>query len=188
MYGNAVSPSIEDVSRKPMSPYAKGKVLAEDYLMKESNSYLGRIIVLRVTSSFANSLDTRVLGLIRNSLNTGLPLELWGKGDEVRDFIHTRDIYQGIQRIIESPTHSKIEFYNLGSGITRSIVELVKIALESRGLDLSFSEERFSFNGLEPLGNPKSIAVSIGKIQRLGFAQQYSNPANLIKYFTGTDE
>ncbi len=62
-------------------------------------------------------------------VRTGTPLEIWGDGENIRDFIYIDDIVEVCMRLIDLPQDSGT--YNLGSGVGYSISQLRYIVEKS---------------------------------------------------------
>jgi len=62
--------------------------------------------------------------LIKRAMDGENPLEVWGDGTPIRDFIHARDVARGMIFALEKNVQEPI---NLGSGIGVSVKEIVEI-------------------------------------------------------------
>jgi len=69
--------------------------------------------------------------LIRKAVARMDPLEVWGDGSEVRDFLYVTDLVQGGLLAIEK--HATCDPINLGSGTGHSIADVVRILLRLTG-------------------------------------------------------
>ena len=167
VYGDCnLEPADEKTELFPLSPYAEGKIEVERFLNKVSEIYVGGITVIRATSIFSNELNSRIFGKIRNGIRSNEDFELFGTGQEIRDFIHANDFFYLVtQAILDSIERGGINIYNIGSGNPISIQELVNLALESRK-DIR-NNFLITFNGIVRPGDPNSIAISNQKIMKL---------------------
>jgi UDP-glucose 4-epimerase len=68
-------------------------------------------------------------------IRVGTPLEIWGDGENVRDFIYIDDMAEATTRLINLPQDSGT--YNLGSGIGYSINRVRNIVETVCGKELS---------------------------------------------------
>jgi len=66
--------------------------------------------------------------LIKRALDGENPLRVWGDGSPIRDFIHVRDVAQGMLLVVEKKFTKPI---NLGSGNGVSIKKLVDIIIQN---------------------------------------------------------
>jgi GDP-L-fucose synthase len=69
-----------------------------------------------------------VASLIKRAIDGQNPLVVWGDGSAVRDFIHCRDVAQGMIDVIEKNIYEPL---NLGSGEGKSIKELVELIVKN---------------------------------------------------------
>ncbi len=69
-----------------------------------------------------------VASLIKRAVDGQNPLVVWGDGSAIRDFIHCRDVAQGMMDAIENEVYTPI---NLGSGTGTSIKQLVEIIVNN---------------------------------------------------------
>ena len=137
IYGNAKSiPINENANKKPINPYGQTKlddeIIAEEF-SKEDLSVIGlryfNVYGIGQTGTYAGVI-TKFLENIKNQK----PFIINGTGDQVRDFIHVKDIAKANLVAMES----KIEkgFFNIGTGIPTSINDLAKLMI-----DLSHHEQ-----------------------------------------------
>jgi nucleoside-diphosphate-sugar epimerase len=177
VYGESISAKKEDDRLAPLSKYATGLIAAEEYLQFFSKQSHHSFIVLRLTSLYDNLLQSRVLGKIRFASNHNINLELFGRGQETRDFLHTSDLFRAIARILK--VDHKYEIYNVGSGVNISIAEVVNIC---KGSNHNFSG-LISFNGVHRAFEPRNMKVSINKLRKLDFLPLISPEYGLKRYF-----
>ena len=82
--------------------------------------------------------------LVRKVVERQSPLEVWGTGDDVRDFIFADDLVDAIFLAME-----KLNNYdpiNIGAGKTYSVKELLQIILEEDG----YTDAKVVFNSGKP--------------------------------------
>jgi nucleoside-diphosphate-sugar epimerase len=166
VYGDCSIPAIEDQKLSPESPYAEGKQRVEEFLFSlRSSTSLHPIYILRTTSTYNSHLDSRVLSRIRNSVKGGESLVLSGDGSELRDFLHTEDLWDIICNLI-SIKFSKPEIFNVGVGRSISISNVVQI---SDGVRKQHGQDgSIKFSNTRRPGDPKRMQVDIQKIRALG--------------------
>ena len=166
IYGNAKSiPIKENADKKPINPYGQTKLDDEDLVEKNSKNNFS-VIGLRYfnvygigqTGSYAGVI-TKFLENIKNQK----PFIINGNGNQIRDFIHVKDIAKANLVAMES----KIEngFFNIGTGILTSINDLAKLMIDlshhEQGMihgpslegdveisqaDMTFSKKSFNWN------------------------------------------
>ncbi len=132
VYPNEV-PMKETNPLRPLSPYAVSKVAQEMLAWQYFRSYGLRTVVTRgfnhtgprrgevfVTSSFARQIAEIELGLRP-------PIILVGDLQSKRDWSDVRDIVRGYWLALEKGVPGEV--YNLGSGVTRSVGEMLETLL-----------------------------------------------------------
>jgi GDP-L-fucose synthase len=106
--------------------------------------------------------------LIRKVVERQDPLEVWGTGDDVRDFIYVDDLVEGVLLAVEK--QDGYDPVNLGLGRCYSVKELLQMILEIDG----YRDARVIFNPGKPSTVPKQ-PVDCSKAERvLGFKAKTS--------------
>lgn len=108
-------------------------------------------------------------------------LELFGTGQESRDYIYIQDMVSAIDCIIQKGP-GKCEVYNLASGIETTIAEVVELYCRALG-----ATPAIDFNGQVRQGDPLNWKADITSIRSLGFNNQYhlqSGITGLAKWIT----
>lgn len=88
-------------------------------------------------------------------------VELFGTGDELRDFIHAQDVAQAVEMVHEADLEGAV---NVASGREISIRTLAELAVE-----ITNSSHEIRFKGEGRLGDPLRLRADISKISALGF-------------------
>ncbi|MFH5926975.1 NAD-dependent epimerase/dehydratase family protein [Roseomonas xinghualingensis] len=143
IYGpTAVSPISEDHPTNPISVYGIHKLLIEKHLGMHIHRDSMQAMVLRAANPYGPyQRPGRGQGLVVNLITrrlAGQPVEIWGDGSTVRDYLHVDDLVRAMlaAAVYEGP----YRLMNVGSGIGRSINEVV--AAVDQVLGLSGAEVR----------------------------------------------
>lgn len=120
IYGQVDSarPINEEVTQKPISPYAIGKLSIENYLRYFRKKYGLDYQVLRISNPYGprqNTLSGQgVIPIFLEKIKSSEPLTIFGDGSMVRDYIYIKDAVDMIvgSFSIKSPN----QVYNLASG------------------------------------------------------------------------
>jgi UDP-glucose 4-epimerase len=118
----------------PLSYYAAHKAVAETYL-KLSSGINWTIFRLYTTYGSGQNLANLNQGLVKIYLGfilRGEPITVRGSGERLRDIIHVSDVVQAIIQSLENIKTYK-QTYNLGSGITKKVSEIIKLLLNTAG-------------------------------------------------------
>jgi len=106
--------------------------------------------------------------LIRRAVEKENPYEVWGSGEEVRDFLHITDLARGCLLMLEK--YATCDPVNLGYGKAVTTREVVRIILEAAGYETA----TVVFNTSKPTTIPFRM-VDISKAKKiLGFEPEVS--------------
>lgn len=111
--------------------------------------------------------------LVRKAVERLNPYEVWGTGEEVRDFLHVADLARGCLLMMERAANC--DPANIGYGKATTIKEVVRIILKAAGNEGA----EVVFNASKPTAIPFR-AVDISKARRLlGFEPEISLESGL---------
>ncbi|MDD5328822.1 MAG: NAD-dependent epimerase/dehydratase family protein [Sulfuricella sp.] len=138
VYGNPDRlPVPESAPLAPLSYHGAGKVALETLLQVFRRERA--VTILRPANAYGPAQTLRAgFGLIRAMLEharRGTTLEIWGDGENVRDFVYVDDVVEACTRFIDLPADSGT--YNIGSGRGYTLKEAVATAEMVCGVQLS---------------------------------------------------
>jgi UDP-glucose 4-epimerase len=138
VYGNPERlPVTEDSPIAPLSNHGAGKA-AQEAFCQAHRAHGHAVTILRPSNAYGPGQTIKSgFGLIRTMLEcarSGAPLEVWGDGENVRDFIYIDDIVEATARFIKLPQDSGT--YNLGCGVGFSINQVKGIVEAQSGKEL----------------------------------------------------
>jgi GDP-L-fucose synthase len=114
-----------------------------------------------------------VAALVRRAVAKLDPFEVWGTGDEVRDFLHVEDLARGCLLTMEK--HATCDPINIGYGSPVTIRRVVDIVLEAAG----HTKADVRFDASKPTAIPVRL-VDTSKARRLlGFEPRISIESGL---------
>ena len=149
VYGTALfEPMDEEHPLNPTSPYAAAKAGADRLVYSYINSYDIPGVIIRPFNNYGpyQHLEKAIPRFITSAL-LNEPLSIHGDGSAARDWIFVDDTAEAIDRAIHCPISKvKGEAFNIGTGISISVLEIAKKVIEIFGLDekyLTFMEDRF---------------------------------------------
>jgi UDP-glucose 4-epimerase len=177
VYGNPIElPIQEEAQTKPLSPYGWHKLISEN-LCNEYNSVHGiQTVIVRPFSVYGPGLRKQLFwDLFQKIKSSKGVIELWGTGNESRDFIYIDDLVRAIDIIIDK-AKMRGEVYNLASGIETSIASVIKLFVESYDPSI-----QYKFNGHVREGDPINWRADISKITSLGFSPENTLTYGMIK-------
>jgi UDP-glucose 4-epimerase len=129
VYGDVEEPVSEEAPPKPFSVYGHTKLLGET-LLENSGA---PSVVFRIFNAYGRTgAGVGTYGVVDRflkNLKEGKPLEIYGDGKNVRDFIHVRDVANAIALSVEKDVDG-FNVFNLGTGRATTIYELANLVLK----------------------------------------------------------
>ena len=138
VYGNpAQLPVTEDSPAAPLSHHGIGK-LSQEASCEAARAQGHAITIIRPSNAYGPGQGLKSgFGLVRTMLEharAGTTLEIWGDGENVRDFIFIDDVVEACARLVDLPQDSAT--YNLGTGIGFSINQVMQLVEAASGRQL----------------------------------------------------
>jgi GDP-L-fucose synthase len=96
--------------------------------------------------------------LIHRALTDAGPLNVWGDGSPIRDFIHARDVARGMMKVVENGVNEPV---NLGSGDGVTIKEVAEAIAKATGKELVWDITK-------PKGDAKRL-MDMTRARKYGF-------------------
>lgn len=123
-------PTSEKAKCKPEYPYALTKYLGEQYVSHYHKVYKIPTVSLRLFNVYGPNFRTSgtygaVFGVFLAQLANGRPLTVVGDGTQRRDFTYVSDVVNAM--ILAAESNVEGEIFNVGSGGTRSINQLISL-------------------------------------------------------------
>ena len=139
IYGDeAPRPTPETAPENPITPYGMDKLQAERFISFFSKNAPFQAPILRYANVYGPRQDpfgeAGVIAIFTAKMLAGERVEIYGDGEQTRDFVYVRDVVRANLAALKSP-HSGT--YNIGSGKETSINE---IAQKLKSLTHSSSE------------------------------------------------
>lgn len=137
--GEVTPPIHEEIVPKPVSPYGASKLAGEAYCSCYSRTFGIETVALRfgnVYGELSGRKDSVVAKFIRLAME-GKPLEIYGDGNQTRDFIYINDLIQAIRAAVEKQGVGG-EVFQIATGGETTLRELVGIMIphfEKHGLE-----------------------------------------------------
>jgi UDP-glucose 4-epimerase len=177
VYGNpAMLPIKEDSLCAPISPYGWHKLYSEQICKEYVTIYNSKIAILRPFSVYGTGLKKQLFWDVYNKVKKNEPFELFGTGNETRDFIHVSDLVYLIDLIIEQGSFSGT-VYNAANGVATSIRDIVDTFIKLTGSSLTYT-----FNNQVKSGDPIYWQADINTIKELNYFQKTSIIDGLNEY------
>ena len=139
VYGTNQTPMHEGLTPQPEDPYAIAKYAVEMDLEVTRQMFGLPYIVFRphnVYGEFQNTGDKyrNVIGIFMNQLLQGLPVTVFGDGEQTRAFSYISDVTQVIAKSISEPKAYN-EVFNIGGDKVYSVNHLVGAVAKAMGCE-----------------------------------------------------
>ncbi|MGU3658755.1 NAD-dependent epimerase/dehydratase family protein [Methylobacterium fujisawaense] len=120
-------PIPEQASTDPISAYGISKLMIEKSLYLYRHLHGIDYQILRIANPYGRfQLGTKHQGLIGSYIHrvlSGLPLEVWGTGEVVRDFLHVDDVSDAFLAAVTY--HGPHKVLNVGSSVGLSVNQVI---------------------------------------------------------------
>ncbi|HLI14883.1 MAG TPA: NAD-dependent epimerase/dehydratase family protein [Acidimicrobiales bacterium] len=157
----------EELPLHPLTPYGATKAAAEMLLSAYAASYGLHSVALRFTNVYGAGMqakDSVVARLMRAALAGG-GIEIYGDGEQLRDYLYVSDAVQAIELGLRLETATTV---TVGAGESVSMNELHRLACEVTGVEI----------GKEHVpgrpGEMPAVVVDTKRARALGFSPAYS--------------
>lgn len=163
-------PTPESAATSPITAYGVTKLAVEKYLHLYHHLYGLEYRVLRVANPFgpyqtAVKNQGVIAAFMRQALR-GEPIDVWGDGSVVRDYIYIDDV---ISAMLAAATHEgPSRVFNVGRGEGRSLAEIVEAIEAVSGLVIPAL-----YGAARPIDVPRSILDITLARQELGWQPQH---------------
>jgi UDP-glucose 4-epimerase len=133
----AAVPIAEGAATDPISAYGINKLMVEKYLQLYAHLGGPRAVTLRVANPYGPFQSPyRRQGLVAALIETvlaGRPVEIWGNGQVVRDFLYVGDLAEAM--LAASLYDGPETVLNVGSGVGRSVLDVAASVCAALGRD-----------------------------------------------------
>jgi dTDP-glucose 4,6-dehydratase len=164
VYGNVVEGrSRETDELRPRNPYSATKAAADRLAYSYWATYDVPVIVTRSSNNYGpNQFPEKVIPLFITNAIDGIPLPLYGDGQNVRDWLHVADHCRALETVIEKGDPGQT--YNIGGGN-----EVRNIDLAHRLLSLLGRPASLIRPVQDRLGHDRRYALDTTKLRSLGW-------------------
>ena len=142
----------ETTPLQPHSPYSASKTSADHFVCAYHDTYHMPVSITRCSNNYGPyQFPEKLIPLIINNILAGKPLPVYGKGENVRDWLYVEDHCKAIDLIIHKGRVGEV--YNVGGHNEKQNIEIVKIICKE-------------------LGKPESLITHVG--DRKGHDMRYA--------------
>jgi dTDP-glucose 4,6-dehydratase len=124
--------TIETCQLSPNSPYAASKASADLLVLANNKTYAQDVVVTRCTNNYGPyQFPEKFLPLMIANALEGLPIPIYGDGQQVRDWIYVEDHCEAIDLCLRKGVSGEI--YNIASDGEKKNVDVAKLVLKKMG-------------------------------------------------------
>lgn len=174
-YGQALF--CEDTPYMPHSPYSASKASSDHFVRSYHDTYGMPTLVTNCSNNYGPyQFPEKLIPLCINNIRHGKPLPVYGKGENVRDWLHVEDHACAIDTIFHRGTVG--ETYNIGADNEWKNIDIVRLLI--RTTDRLLGREPGASDGLityvtDRAGHDLRYAIDSAKLRReLGWTPQYT--------------
>ncbi len=126
-------PKVETMRPEPASPYATTKMVGEFACQEISQLKPIETVVLRLFNGYGPRQDpdapyAGVIAKFASAVAAGKGVEIYGDGDQTRDFLYAADAAEAMELAGERPVAGEI--LNIGSGAATTVNEVARLLSE----------------------------------------------------------
>ena len=133
------TPIDEDHPTDPQTAYGIHKLAVEEYMQLYQRMYGLRTIILRFSNPYGpGQRPYRGQGIVATflaSAREGRPVEIWGDGNSVRDYIYIDDLTEAVEAAIRYDGRTSV--FNIGSGTGTTVHEIAEAIERATGTTLA---------------------------------------------------
>ncbi len=157
----------ETTSYDPQSPYSASKASSDHLVRAYHNTYKLPVVISNCSNNYGpNQFPEKLIPLVFNNILKKKTIPVYGKGENVRDWLYVIDHARAIDIIFHKGTTG--ETYNIGGNNEWQNIELVrlfcKVMDKKLGREEGESEKLISFV-TDRAGHDLRYAIDSGKLQ-----------------------
>ena len=158
----------EQTKYDPHSPYSASKASSDHFVRAYCDTYGMPTIVTNCSNNYGPyQFPEKLIPLFINNIRKGKPLPLYGKGENVRDWLYVEDHARAIDTIFHKGVVG--ETYNIGGNNEWRNIDLVKVLIKC--VDRVLGNPEGHSEGLityvtDRLGHDARYAIDSSKLQR----------------------
>ena len=133
VYGSLHNPEeffVETTAYDPKSPYSASKAASDHFVRAFNNTYGMKTIISNCSNNYGpNQFPEKLIPLFINNIRQGKPLPVYGKGENVRDWLYVVDHARAIDVIFHGGKNG--ETYNIGGFNEWKNIDLIKVIIKT---------------------------------------------------------
>tara|TARA_R110000744_G_scaffold133532_1_gene241951 strand:+ start:252 stop:1244 length:993 start_codon:yes stop_codon:yes gene_type:complete len=119
-------PFLETTPYDPKSPYSASKASSDHFVRAYGNTFKLNYVISNCSNNYGPNQHTeKLIPTVINSILNKEPIPVYGKGDNVRDWLYVEDHAKAIDLIFHQGTNG--ETYNIGGDMEKTNLQLIRI-------------------------------------------------------------
>jgi len=154
----------EDHVVTPKTAYGISKLASEHYLRLYNELNNLNYVIFRFFNIYGPYQKNGLIPSLYSRISQNKPLTVFGKGDQIRDYVFIRDIIPFFEKAVtENTSNNKI--FNIGTGKGTSILDIINILSKAMNVkpEIEFKDPRAGEIG-NFVADPKLLSLTFGSI------------------------
>ncbi len=153
-------PFTEETPMRPSSPYSASKAGSDHLVLAAFRTYGADVVVTRCSNNYGpHQFPEKLIPLMTVNALEGRDLPVYGRGENVRDWIHVDDHCRGVLAALEGGKAGEV--YNFGGASERRNLDVVREIVRLAGA----GEDRIRFVADRP-GHDRRYAIDFSRAER----------------------
>ena len=120
----------ETTPLQPHSPYSASKTSADHFVCAYHDTYHMPVSITRCSNNYGPyQFPEKLIPLIINNILAGKPLPVYGKGENVRDWLYVEDHCKAIDMVVREGREGEV--YNVGGHNEMRNIDIVKLTIKT---------------------------------------------------------
>jgi dTDP-glucose 4,6-dehydratase len=157
----------EDTKYDPRSPYSASKASSDHFVRAYHNTYGLPVVISNCSNNYGpNHFPEKLIPLIINNIIHNKPLPVYGKGENIRDWLYVEDHARAIDVIYHNGRTA--ETYNIGGHNEWTNIALVKLlcqVMDSKLKRETGSSEKLIHYVTDRAGHDLRYAIDASKLE-----------------------
>ncbi|MCH6200883.1 dTDP-glucose 4,6-dehydratase [Aquiflexum sp. LQ15W] len=152
----------------PQSPYSASKAASDHFVRAYSNTYKLKTVISNCSNNYGpNQFPEKLIPLCINNIKNNRPLPVYGKGENIRDWLYVVDHARAIDMVFHKGKSG--ETYNIGGFNEWMNIDIVKLLCqkmdEKLGREIGTSQKLITYVK-DRAGHDLRYAIDASKIQK----------------------
>lgn len=159
---------LETTAYDPQSPYSASKASSDHFVRAYANTYGMKTVISNCSNNYGpNHFPEKLIPLCIHNIKSNKPLPVYGKGENVRDWLYVKDHARAIDTVFHDGKSG--ETYNIGGFNEWKNIDIVKLLCakmdEKLGREVGTSEKLITYVK-DRAGHDLRYAIDATKIQK----------------------